>query len=66
MCIATTIVYIQVAKNYENMDQHDNFYLKNYALGILKSLPKKSLLITNFDQQWTATRYLQICEGGRG
>jgi len=66
LLIATSIIYMQMISNYHNMDQHDNYYLNNYALGMLKSLPKNSLFITNYDQQWTASRYLQICEGIRG
>jgi len=44
------------------MDQRSNQYLEQYARGILESLPPKSLFFTNYDQQWTASRYLHVCE----
>ena len=47
------------------MDQSQNNYLEGYARGILNSLPEKSLFFTNYDQQWTASRYLHVCENVR-
>ena len=55
----------QVWRWFPMMDQSDNRYLEGYARGILESLPPKSLFFTNYDQQWTASRYLHVCEGVR-
>jgi len=49
----------------EISDQTSNTYFSNYAHGILDTLPKNSLLLINYDQQWTSVRYLQECEGVR-
>ena len=46
-------------------DQSKNTYFRNYARGILDPLPKHSLLLINYDQQWTSIRYMQECEGFR-
>ena len=46
-------------------DQSDNVYFRNYAMSILRTLPKDSILFTNYDQQWTSIRYLQECEAVR-
>ena len=46
-------------------DQSDNVYFRNYAMSILRTLPKDSILFTNYDQQWTSVRYLQECEAVR-
>ena len=52
----------QLLRWYVTMDQSENRYLEQYARGILESLPPKSLYFTNYDQQWTASRYLHVCE----
>ncbi|KAL9180250.1 hypothetical protein ACHAXT_008220 [Thalassiosira profunda] len=52
-------------KNFSVSDQSTNRYFRNYALSILEPLPKNSLLLINFDQQWTSIRYFQECEGVR-
>jgi len=51
--------------NYTAMDQSNNYYFRKYALSILEPLPSNSLLLINYDQQWTSIRYLQECEGVR-
>ena len=43
-------------------DQSNNYYFHNYAKAILDTLPQNSLLLINYDQQWTSVRYLQECE----
>lgn len=52
-------------RNYERSDQSSNNYFRNYALSILEPLPANSLLLSNYDQQWTSIRYMQECEGVR-
>ena len=52
-------------QNYYMSDQSNNNYFRKYALSILETLPTNSLLIINYDQQWTSIRYLQECEGVR-
>ena len=41
------------------MNQSDNVFFKGYATSILESLPQNSLLLINYDQQWTSIRYAQ-------
>lgn len=55
----------KVQRSYQTSDQTGNFHFSNYASSILNSLPERSLLITNYDQQWTSIRYLQECENIR-
>jgi hypothetical protein len=52
-------------KSYSTTSQVENVYFSNYAKSILNSLPEESLLIINYDQQWTSIRYLQECENLR-
>ena len=47
------------------VDQSENNLFRNYAVSILNTLPKNSLLFINYDQQWTSVRYMQECEGVR-
>lgn len=52
-------------KSYPISNQSENFHFSNYAKSILNSLPEGSLLMINYDQQWTSIRYLQECENVR-
>lgn len=52
-------------QNRSVSDQSSNRYFRKYALSILETLPSHSLLLINYDQQWTSVRYLQSCEGVR-
>jgi len=52
-------------KNYHNSDHSTNVFFRNYATSILDSLPNGSLLLINYDQQWTSIRYMQECENKR-
>jgi hypothetical protein len=45
-----------LATSYPMRDQSDNVFFEGYAKGILGSLPKDSLLLINYDQQWTSIR----------
>lgn len=50
------------SKNIHQSDQSTNLVFHNYAKGILDTLPPQSLLLINYDQQWTSIRYFQECE----
>lgn len=67
--IVTAVVLVLPCTTYwQNRmmsDQSSNRYFRNYALSILETLPSHSLLLINYDQQWTSIRYLQSCEGVR-
>ncbi|KAL7537332.1 hypothetical protein ACHAXR_007740 [Thalassiosira sp. AJA248-18] len=52
-------------QNYSISDQSNNKYFQKYANSILETLPQNSLLLINYDQQWTSIRYAQECEGVR-
>ena len=56
---------IAFQKNYARVDQSDNYYFDYYAKSIVENLPPNSLLVINYDQQWTSVRYLMECEGLR-
>ena len=56
---------IQYKNNVDVSDQSTNAYFRGYAMSILETLPSDSLLLINYDQQWTSVRYLQECEGVR-
>ena len=57
--------YASYRQNYYMSDQSTNQFFRKYALAILEPLPENSLLLINYDQQWTSIRYLQECEGVR-
>ena len=56
------IILWSLNRGFYASNQSENFFLKNYAMGILDALPPNSLLLINYDQQWTSIRYLQECE----
>ena len=37
-------------------------YLERYARALMEPLPENSIIVTGYDMQWTASRYLHICE----
>lgn len=43
-------------------DQSSNRFFEGYAKSVLSSLPDQSLILINYDQQWTSARYFQVCE----
>lgn len=63
--LTVTFVSAQIVLNHDVSDQSDNFYMENYGRALLESVPENSLILTNYDQQWTAIRYLQQCLGLR-
>ena len=60
-----TFPMMQYVQNVDMSDQSTNTYFRGYAMSILDTLPPDSLLLINYDQQWTSVRYLQECEGVR-
>jgi hypothetical protein len=66
LSVATCLLPLsQYQKNLAMSDQSSNDYFRSYAMSILGTLPSNSLLLINYDQQWTSIRYLQECEGIR-
>jgi len=61
--VLALVVVLQVAAGSRAGDQSSNEYFRSYATSILEALPPKSLLLINYDQQWTSCRYFQVCEG---
>lgn len=60
--LAILVVALHINKWYDVSDQSDGTYFHDYAKSILDPLPVNSLLLINYDQQWTSIRYLQKCE----
>ena len=58
----TLTLALVVGALYCNVDasQRGAHYFGNYAHALLSPLPKKSLLLINYDQQWTSIR----CDAG--
>ena len=65
MIIVILLPVAQYQHNYGFSDQSTNNYFRNYAMSVLAPLPSNSLILINYDQQWTSVRYLQECEGVR-
>lgn len=51
--------------HWDLVDNSGNDAMVRYGAALLGNLPPNATLITGFDMQWTATRYLQQCEGLR-
>ncbi|KAL3793179.1 hypothetical protein ACHAW5_001407 [Stephanodiscus triporus] len=60
-----SLPFVAYQKNFSISDQSANNHFRNYAMAVLSPLPSNSLLLINYDQQWTSVRYLQECEGIR-
>ena len=63
--IQMALVISILCKSFEQNDQSNNLVFHNYAKSILESVPPNSLLLINYDQQWTSIRYFQECENMR-
>ena len=64
-CFVLVLPFATYWRNVERVDQSANNHFRQYALAVLDTLPRDSLLFVNYDQQWTSIRYLQECEGHR-
>jgi len=60
---ALLLVHAQVKSSYAASVQSENRAFGGYARAVLEPLPPKSVLLINYDQQWTSCRYFQVCEG---
>jgi Protein of unknown function (DUF2723) len=63
--LLTATSFNHMLSNYHGLDNSGNDALARYGLALLEPLPPNATLITGFDMQWTAARYLQVCEGVR-
>jgi hypothetical protein len=63
--LALGAIFLQYHKWLYISDQSDAYHFKNYATALLSPLPPNSLLLINYDMQWTSVRYMQKCEGLR-
>lgn len=60
------LAYVQHKRNAPKMKLYaSDDVMDRYARALLEPLPHKAVLITSYDMQWTAARYLQTCEGVR-
>lgn len=64
ICFALSILLVasQFRRNFYISDQSENDFFRRYATSLLAPLPKNSLLLINYDMQWTSVRYVQQCE----
>lgn len=63
--VALSAVYLQYQKWLFLSDQSEAYYFRNYATALVSHLPPNSILLINYDMQWTSVRYMQKCEGLR-
>jgi hypothetical protein len=47
------------------LDQRGEYHFRNYAKALVGPIPNHSILLVNYDQQWTSIRYLLECENYR-
>jgi len=45
------------------VDNSSNTFIRDYGTALLATMPNNSTLLTAYDFQWTAVRYLTVCEG---
>ena len=60
--ISCICIYFQYTKWLYISDQSKSFHFNQYATALLSPLPPNSLLLINYDMQWTSVRYMQKCE----
>ena len=67
--IFTILAILLVLKQYYTwhpvLDMSTNTHFSDYATAVLNPLPQDSIILINYDQQWTSVRYMQVCEGVR-
>lgn len=59
--VVTILVLYQLHCNFLLSNQRNAMYFSNYSKAILHPLPENSILIINYDMQWTSIRYQQVC-----
>ncbi len=62
---AINLIGAQYSRHFEVSDQSQSYYFHRYARALLDPIPSNSIVLINYDMQWTAIRYLQQCEGYR-
>ena len=62
LTVGLLIVCTQYAINFNVSNQSGQSHFRSYAQAILDPLPKDSLLLVNYDMQWTSLRYISQCE----
>jgi hypothetical protein len=62
---AAGAAWMQHARWRRALDHSRNDVLAQYGRALLEPLPLNATLVTSYDMQWTAVRYLQTCEGVR-
>eukprot|EP00606_Chrysophyceae_sp_TOSAG23-5_P000375 GSChrysophyteH2.ASY1.ANO1.179.1 assembled CDS len=65
LTLGVLLVCAQYRRNIFVSDQSSSYHFRDYARAILDPLPKNSLLLVNYDMQWTSLRYVSMCEGYR-
>lgn len=60
--IGVALVMKQYQKWLYVSDQSEAMYFHRYARALLDPLPQNSIVLINYDMQWTSVRYLQQCE----
>lgn len=63
--LATAAAAALMLRGMATNDHSGTRYLENYARALLDPLPRGSIIMLSWDQQWTVTRYLQTCENYR-
>ncbi len=63
--LAIKLILMQYSKHFPVSDQSQSYYFHRYARALLDPIPNNSIVLINYDMQWTAIRYLQQCEGYR-
>jgi hypothetical protein len=63
--VVATVVGLQMALNFSDQDQHDNYYVERYARWLVESLPRGSMLIRDGDLATFSTLALQTTMGVR-
>ena len=52
----------QVHGWHSHIDQSANIYMSNYGRAVIEAVPTGSIVVSNYDMQWAAIRYLRECE----
>jgi hypothetical protein len=65
LAVCLALVLAQVRASFWHADQSTNWVFAGYAEAVLAPLPDQSLLLINYDQQWTSCRCESIKEKAR-
>lgn len=62
LIVALLATALQIHLWLPSSNQSNAFYFRDYAKALLAPLPSNSVLLINYDMQWTSVRYMQKCE----